>query len=224
MKLPHAFDVHSNMLSDLNDQGLVWQGDAPVSESNRHHRGGDQGAKVDGGLSQESVKTAGSLNGDHGVAHDRVQPIGQNVVDAPDIIAKVNMLKTSLSLRLHLMRAPLHKTLHYISTGGKMIYWPRVDQATYKWHSRDVANESWSHLNNFPPDPSQKGIATPLMQVGVKLSYYLLYCGTVISYHLCPSLGIQDCLYPRCVVLKVWHDQSLLDNNPMVPVIEVITT
>jgi hypothetical protein len=43
MKLPHALDTHSGMLSDPGDQGPVWQGDAPVSESNQHHRGNEQG-------------------------------------------------------------------------------------------------------------------------------------------------------------------------------------
>ena len=65
---------------------------------NRHHHGDDQGAKVDGGLRQESVKTVGSLDGEHGVAQHRVHPIGQNVVDVPDVIAEVTQLETALSL------------------------------------------------------------------------------------------------------------------------------
>jgi hypothetical protein len=38
LKLPHALDTYSGMFSDPGDQGPVWQGDAPVNESNRHHR------------------------------------------------------------------------------------------------------------------------------------------------------------------------------------------
>jgi hypothetical protein len=98
MKLPHALDGHSGMLPNPGDHCPVWQGDAPVSESNRHHCGGDQGVEVDGGLGQESVKTIGSLDGDHGVAHHRVHLTGQNVVDAPDIVAEVAQLETALSL------------------------------------------------------------------------------------------------------------------------------
>ena len=48
MKLPHALDTHSGMLSDPGDQGLVWQAVGPISESNQNHRGGDQGAEVGG--------------------------------------------------------------------------------------------------------------------------------------------------------------------------------
>jgi hypothetical protein len=128
---------------------------------------------------------------------------GQNVIDALDIIAEVAQLETALSHCLHLMRAPLCKTLHYISTGGKMIYWLRVDWVTFTWRSLDVVNERRSHLDNLPPDPGQKGIATPPIQVGVNLLYYLFHRGAVISYHLRPSLGIRDCPYPQCAVIKV---------------------
>ena len=64
------------MLNDPGDRGPIQQGDAPVSESNRHHRGGDQGTKVDWGLSQESIKIAGLLNGDHNVTQYRVHLTG----------------------------------------------------------------------------------------------------------------------------------------------------
>jgi hypothetical protein len=83
------------MLSDLGDQDLVLQGDAPVIESNRHHHGRDQGVEVDGGLSQEHIETVGSLDGDHGVSQHRVHPTGQNVVDALDIVAEVAQLETT---------------------------------------------------------------------------------------------------------------------------------
>jgi hypothetical protein len=106
------------------------------------------------------------------------------VVDAPNIIAEVAQLETSLSLYLHLMKVPFHKTLNYNNTVGKTIYWPRVDRVTYRWRSCDVVDKSGSHLNN------QKEIATPMMQVGVKLPHYLLHLRAVIFYHFCPSLGI----------------------------------
>jgi hypothetical protein len=89
------------------------------------------------------------------------------MVDAPDIVAEVTQLETALSLCLHLVKAPLHKTFHYFRTRVKMIYWPGVDWITYTWHSRDVADESGSHLDNHPSDPSQEGIASPLMQIAV---------------------------------------------------------
>jgi hypothetical protein len=98
MKLPHASDVHSGMLSNPGDHCPVWQGDALVSESNRHHCGGDQGVEVDGGLDQESLKKTGSLDGDHDVVHHRVHSTDQNVLDAPDIVVKVAQLEIALSL------------------------------------------------------------------------------------------------------------------------------
>jgi hypothetical protein len=112
------------------------------------------------------------------------------MIDAPDLIAEVTQLETAFSLYLHLVRAPLRETLHHIITGGKMIYWPGVDWVTYTWCSRDVVDESGSHLDNFPSDPGKKAITTPLMQVGIKLPNYLLHCRMVISYHLHPPLGI----------------------------------
>jgi hypothetical protein len=76
MKLFHSLDVHSGMLSDLDDQDPILQGDALITESNQHHHGGDHGAEVNGGLSQERVETVGPLDGDHGVSQHRVHPIG----------------------------------------------------------------------------------------------------------------------------------------------------
>jgi hypothetical protein len=117
--------MHYGVLNDPSDQGPVWQGDVLVSKLNRHHRGGDQGAKVDEGLTQESVEIA--LNGDPSVTQHRVYPIGQDMIKAPNIIAEVTQLEIALSFCLHLVRAPLCETLHHLSTSGKMIYWPQVD-------------------------------------------------------------------------------------------------
>jgi hypothetical protein len=101
---------------------VVRQGDALVSASNKHHRGGDQGAKVDEGLSQESVETAVSSCDDHSVAQHRVHLTGQDMIDAPDVIAEVAQLETTFSHCLCLVRVPLCKTLRHLGTSGKMIH------------------------------------------------------------------------------------------------------
>jgi hypothetical protein len=41
------------------------------------------------GVSVKSIETAGSLDGDHHVTQHRVHLTGQDMIDAPDVIAKV---------------------------------------------------------------------------------------------------------------------------------------
>ena len=61
----------------------------------------------------------GLLGGDCGLAQHMVHPTGQNVVDAPDIIAEVTQLETAFSLYLHLMRASSVKHFTKIAQEGR---------------------------------------------------------------------------------------------------------
>jgi hypothetical protein len=59
------------------------------------------------GVSVKSIETAGSLNGDHHVTQHRVHLTSEDMIDAPDVIAKVAQLETTFSLCLHLVTVPL---------------------------------------------------------------------------------------------------------------------
>jgi hypothetical protein len=112
------------------------------------------------------------------VAQNKEYLAGQDMVDGSDIIVEVTQLKVALSLNLHLVRAPLSEALHYISTSGEIIPWPRVVWVAYSWCSRDVADEGGSHHDLYPLDPSLEGVIAPLVWVGVELTIYLLHCWT----------------------------------------------
>jgi hypothetical protein len=60
------------MLSNPGDQGLVWQCNALIRESNQRHRGSNQGAIIDGSLGQKGIETVSPLHGDHCVVNHRV--------------------------------------------------------------------------------------------------------------------------------------------------------
>lgn len=81
-------------------------------ESNRHHRGGEQRAIVDGSLGQNGVETAGPFHGDHLVANHRLHSAGQDMVNASDFIAEVAHLEAAFTFCLHLMWAPFGEALY----------------------------------------------------------------------------------------------------------------
>ena len=103
--------------------------------------------------------TVGSLNGDHSVTQHMVHSTSQDMKDTPYVIAEVAQLQTTFSLCLYLMKVPLSETLHHLSMSGEMIHWPWVNWVTYTQCSRDIADESGSHLNPSSPNPGQEGIA-----------------------------------------------------------------
>jgi hypothetical protein len=52
---PYALSRYFGVLDNPGDLGSMRQGNALVGMSHCHHRGSDQGAIIDGGLSQESI-------------------------------------------------------------------------------------------------------------------------------------------------------------------------
>jgi hypothetical protein len=72
---------------------------------------------------------------------DREYSTSQDVVDAPDIVAKVVHLEANLSFQLHLVRASLNETCHQVSPSKEMIDWIRVSWVMYARCSGDLANE-----------------------------------------------------------------------------------
>jgi hypothetical protein len=80
LKLPHNCKRYFCMLSNSGDQGPLRRCNAFIRESNRHHRGSDQGVIVDGSLGQKGIETASPLHGDCCVANHRVHSAGQDVV------------------------------------------------------------------------------------------------------------------------------------------------
>jgi hypothetical protein len=85
------------------------------------------------------------------VVDDREYSTSEDVIDAKGVVAKVAHLEATLSLELHLIRAPLGESCYQVCVSREMIDWIRLSQVTYTRCFGDLTDERRGHLYHCPP-------------------------------------------------------------------------